>query len=62
MSVKEAVLEIAKSLPEKCTWEEVMYRIYVRKQIEAGLKDEAEGRLVPHDKVFAKYAKKKNNT
>jgi predicted transcriptional regulator len=26
--------------------------------MEAGLKDEAEGRLVPHEKVFGKYAKK----
>lgn len=59
MSVKEAILEIAKSLPEKCSWEEVMYRIYARKQIEAGLKDDAEGRLVSHENVFAKYANKK---
>lgn len=29
------------------------------KQIKAGLKDEAEGRLVPHEKVFAKYARKR---
>ncbi len=58
MSVTEAVLEIAKSLPDKCTWDEVMYRIYARKQIEAGLKDEAEGRLVPHEKVFARHGKK----
>jgi predicted transcriptional regulator len=45
-------------LPTKCTWDEVLYQIYVRKQIEAGLQDETEGRMVPHDKVFAKYAKK----
>ena len=60
MSVKEAMLEIAQSLPDKCTWDDVLYRIYERKQIEAGLKDEAEGRLVPHERVFAKYAKKTN--
>ena len=59
MSVKEAVLDIAKNLPEKCTWEDVLYQIYVCKHISAGLKDEGEGRLIPHEKVFAKYAKKK---
>jgi predicted transcriptional regulator len=46
-------------LPNECTWDQVLYEIYVRRQIEAGLKDEAEGRLIPHEKVFAKYAKKK---
>ena len=25
--VKEAVLELARQLPEECTWDEVMYRI-----------------------------------
>jgi predicted transcriptional regulator len=57
--VKEAVLELAKNLPEECTWEEVLYQVYIRKQIDAGLKDEAEGRLVPHEKVFTKYFQKK---
>ena len=58
MSVKEAVLDIAKNLPVKCTWEDVHYQIHVRKQISAGLKDESEGRLLPHERVVAKYAKK----
>lgn len=60
MSVKEAVLEIVKKLPAKCTWDDVLYQIYVRKQIEAGLDDEASGRLIPHESVVAKYAKKKS--
>ncbi len=59
MSVKEMVLEIVSNMPTKSTWDDVLYEIYVRKHLEAGLKDEAEGRLVPHEKVFAKYAKKK---
>jgi len=42
-------LEVAKNLPDECTWEDVMYRIYVRQQIEEGLKDEEEGRLIPHE-------------
>jgi|RhiMethySRZTD1v2_1073278.scaffolds.fasta_scaffold5519687_1 predicted transcriptional regulator len=59
MSVKEVVLEIVNKMPKQCTWDEVLYQIYVRKQIEAGLKDEAEGRVVSHEKVLAKYAKTK---
>jgi predicted transcriptional regulator len=51
-AVKDAVLELARSLPEECTWDEVMERIYVRQKIEAGIKDSEEGRTVSHDDVF----------
>jgi len=59
MSVKEAAIDLVTKLPNECTWDQVLYEIYVRRRIEAGLKDEAEGRLIPHEKVFARYAKKK---
>ena len=59
MSVKEAALEVVTQMPSGCSWDDVLYQIYARKQIETGLADEAAGRLIPHDKVFAKYAKKK---
>jgi predicted transcriptional regulator len=50
--IKQALLDLAQSLPEKCTWDDVMYRIYVRQKIEAGLKDVEEGRVVSHEDVF----------
>jgi predicted transcriptional regulator len=53
--VKEALLELAKDLPNECTWDDVMYRIYVRQKIEAGLRDAEEGRLIPHDEVFKEF-------
>jgi hypothetical protein len=59
MSVKKSVLALINKMPSGCTWDEVLYQIYARRQIEAGLRDEAAGRLVPHEKVFAKYVKKK---
>jgi predicted transcriptional regulator len=59
MSVKEAALHIVSRLGTECTWDEVLYEIYVCRRIEAGLKAEAEGRIIPHERVFAKYAKKK---
>ena len=55
-SVKESLLEIVQKLPNECTWDEVMYQIYVRQKIEAGLKDADEGRLVDHDAVFQELA------
>jgi predicted transcriptional regulator len=53
--VKEAVLELAQQLPEECTWDEVMYRIFVRQKIDAGLKDADAGRTIPHEKVFEEF-------
>ncbi len=44
--VKSAVRQLADTLPKDATWDDVMYRIYVRQAIDAGLQDAAEGRLV----------------
>jgi predicted transcriptional regulator len=54
--VKEALLELAQQLPDECTWDEVMYRIYVRQKIEAGLRDAEEGRTVSHEEVFEEFS------
>ena len=44
--VKSAARQLMDSLPEDATWDDVMYRVYVRQAIEAGRQDAAEGRLV----------------
>jgi len=56
-TVKESLLEIARQLPDQCTWDEVMYQIYVRQKIDAGLRDLDEGRTIDHDAVFEEFAK-----
>ncbi|TAL36728.1 MAG: hypothetical protein EPN93_07855 [Spirochaetes bacterium] len=33
------------NLPENATWEDLMYEIYVREAVEAGLEDSKAGRL-----------------
>jgi predicted transcriptional regulator len=53
--VKDAVVELAQQLPEECTWDEVMYRIFVRQKVEEGLRDAEAGRTVPHDEVFKEF-------
>ena len=55
MKVKDAILEIAKDLPDDCSWEEVMHRIYVREKIEAGLRAADEGRVTDHDEFFKEF-------
>jgi predicted transcriptional regulator len=53
--VKNAVLELAQQLPNECTWDEVMYRIFVRQKIDAGLKDADAGRTISHEDVFEEF-------
>jgi len=38
-------------LPEDVTWEELEYHFYVRNEIEKGLEDIREGRLVSNEEV-----------
>lgn len=56
-TVKQSLLELAQTLPDNCTWDDVMYQVYVRQKIEAGLQDAQEGRLVSHDEVFKEFEK-----
>jgi hypothetical protein len=53
--LKAAVLELVDDLPSNATWEDVMYRVYVREAIEAGRKDAAEGRLVDLAEVRRRF-------
>ena len=53
--IKEAVLELVQDLPNGATWEDVMYRFYVREAIEAGRKDAAEGRLLDVAEVRRRF-------
>jgi len=46
-TIKGEARRIVEDLPEGASWEDLVYRIYVRQAIEAGLKDAQEGRTVP---------------
>ena len=46
---------IAKKLPDDCSWEDVMYQIYVRQKIQAGLDDAENDRVVSDEEVFAEF-------
>lgn len=54
-SVKDAMRDLVEALPEQCSWDDVMDRVYIRRKIQAGLDDESADRLVDHDEVFAEY-------
>ncbi len=50
-SVKPAARDLVDRLPDDASWEDLMYQIYVREAIEAGLQDAEAGRQVPQDEA-----------
>ncbi len=53
--IRTAVKELADDLPSDATWDDVMYRVYVRQAVEAGWEDAAAGRLVDVDEVRRRF-------
>jgi hypothetical protein len=53
--IKSKVNETLRTLPDDATWEDVMYRIYVRQKIENGIKDVAEGDTVSVAEVRKRF-------
>ena len=45
-NIKQEAHRLLEKLPDKATWDDLMYQIYVRQTIEAGIKDSDEGRTV----------------
>lgn len=49
--IKAEAKRLIESLPDDATWDDVMYRIYVRQCVDAGVKDALAGRVVDVDEV-----------
>jgi predicted transcriptional regulator len=52
MSAKEAVLDIVSKMPDEATLSDIMYELYVRHEIEEGLRDIDEGRTISHEEAM----------
>ena len=46
-TVKQHARQLVEELPDNATWDDLMYEIYVRQAIEAGIRDSDAGRT--HD-------------
>ena len=55
VSVKKEAKRLVDELPDDATWDDLMYRIYVRQSIEAGILDADAGRVVSVDEVRARF-------
>jgi predicted transcriptional regulator len=52
-NAKAHARETIDQLPENASWDDVMYELYVREAIDAGLADVAAGRTIPQDQMKA---------
>ncbi|MCU0916766.1 MAG: hypothetical protein MUC88_19735 [Planctomycetes bacterium] len=55
-TVKEEARRLLDRLPDEASWDDLMYEIYVRKKIAAGLKAAEEGKLISHEEVKRRFA------
>lgn len=49
--IREKAMQLVQSLPPVATWDDLMYRIYVRQAIEAGIRDADANRVVDVSEV-----------
>ena len=54
-NIKQEAHRLIEQLPETATWDDLMYEIYVRQAIEAGLTDSEAGRMLDVKEVRAKF-------
>ena len=47
--VKDEARKLIEKLPDSATWDDIMYELYVKKKIAAGLKAAEEGFVVSHE-------------
>ena len=53
---KQALVDASNQLPEDCSWDDVMYTLYVRQKIQQGLSEADQGQVVDHADVFEEFA------
>ena len=56
--VKAAAHQLVDALPSEASWDDLMYRVYVRQCIDAGLDDAKNGRVVELDEVRKQFGLK----
>ncbi len=54
-NVKEEARRLVENLPEDVTWDDLMYQIYVRQTIEAGLADSEAGRVIEVEDIRKRF-------
>ncbi len=50
-TVKDIAKQVIDRLPDNAGWTDIMYELYVKQKIEAGLTDVTDGRTTGHEEV-----------
>ena len=58
-NIRVEAQNLLKDIPEDATWDDLMYKIYVRQAIEAGVKDSDAGRTTDVKEVRARFGLEK---
>ena len=57
-NLKEEIMDLIRKLPEDVTIDDIMYHLYVKKKIIAGIEEIEQDRIVPHDQVMENAKKR----
>ena len=55
INIKETAHQLIDQLPEHTTWDDVIYKLELRREIEEGLADSEAGRTTPADEVRKEF-------
>lgn len=58
VKTKERIRELLDRLPDDCSMDDVLYHLYVVRQIDRGLADVEAGRTIPHEEVAEELRRK----
>jgi predicted transcriptional regulator len=50
-TAKDEAIKLISRLPEEVSWDDIMYRIYVKRKIEEGIKAADQGRTISHEEA-----------
>lgn len=56
-TVKQEVIKMIKTLPDKVTIDDIMAELYFKLQVDAGLRELDEGKGIPHEEVEKRMSK-----
>ncbi len=58
MNAVDEAKKVIEKLPKDSSWEQIMYKIYVRQKIEKGLEADNNGKLISHEDMKKKFGVK----
>jgi len=57
---KDFARELIEQMPDEASWDDIMYELYVKQKIDAGLQAVADNRTIPHEDIRARLMQRKH--